>query len=111
MRARVETANEFFMYLDTESLQIHCLACNEWVRLDEVQTVVFPEDNCQMLECPSCREVGRFEKSSPAEGRIDRLKSQFDLSPTEARDKILTILSHMPYAERLLTLGLMKNAV
>lgn len=108
MRARVQTEKDLFIYLDSESIQVHCLACDTWVRLDEVQIITLG-DGCQMSECPHCQTLSRFEQSSPAHSDISRARTQFELNPTEARDKILSVLSHMPKRERQITLELLKH--
>ncbi len=112
MRARVELVPEQFINFNSGSVEVHCLACNSWVSIDEVQEVIF-EDGCRMSECPKCRALSMFEKDMPLQmnSEYGRRRSEFELTPAEARDKILRILLHMPKEDRERTTKELKDAL
>lgn len=68
MKARLQIGEkpDHIIIFDTGMIEVHCLACKTWVKLEDLRETVF-EDGCKMSWCPHCGALSNF-----AEGPCDR---------------------------------------
>lgn len=105
MRARVKLAEEYFIHFNTESIEVRCSECQNWVKLEEL--IYLPGTIAgQKYGCPVCKSINTMEESKPETFR----QTQFELTPQEAVEKITRICKQLNLSDRKQVMEALRNA-